>query len=187
MARPLVILLALAGVAGGSARAVDLDGVRLPETVQAAGSTLRLNGAGSRVYPVLGIHIYVAGLYLTHPGASADEIIRSTDPRLLSVTFKRDVDVDNARKAWVEGLHNNCVDPCHIDPDDLREFLTHIPAMHAGENFTMLFTRDGASIAVNGHQIGVVNKPVFAQAMLATFLGPRPASSRLKEELLGVH
>ena len=167
-------MLAILIGAAGDARAADVDGVRLPETVQAAGTTLRLNGAGSRVYPVLGIHIYVAGLYLTHPSANADEILHSPDPKLLTVTFKRDVDVDNARKSWTEGLRNNCVAPCRIDPDDLREFLTHIPAVHAGENFTLLFTRGGASIGVNGHPVGVVNKPMFAQAMLATFLGPQP-------------
>ena len=66
-------------------------------------------------------------------------------------------------------------------------FLTVVPAMHAGDNYSLLFTQSGATITVNGKLIGTITQPRFAEAMLATFLGPKPASPRLKRELLEGH
>ena len=45
-----------------------LDGVQLPATLQVDGKSLQLNGFGLRTYSLLGIHIYVAALYLEHLG-----------------------------------------------------------------------------------------------------------------------
>jgi hypothetical protein len=54
------------------AHAAELDGVQLPDTLQMDGKSLHLNGFGLRTFSLLGIHIYVASLYLEH---------LSTDPR----------------------------------------------------------------------------------------------------------
>jgi Chalcone isomerase-like len=42
-------------------------------------------------------------------------------------------------------------------------------------------------VTVGGHTVGTVSKPQFAQAMLATFLGPKPGSPSLKHDLLRGH
>jgi Chalcone isomerase-like len=170
-----------------AAQAAELDGVQLPEALQADGTTLHLNGYGLRTYSLLGIHIYVAALYLEHPGTDPKQIIRSPETKLLIVRFERNVSADQARQAWQEGLANNCQAPCHLDPNDVARFLAEIPAMHAGDNYSLLFTRRGATVAVSGHQVGIISRPEFAEAMLATFLGPRPASEKLKQELLTGH
>ena len=62
-----------------------------------------------------------------------------------------------------------------------------MPAKNVGDNYSLLFTQTGATVTVNGHQIGIISQPLFAEAMLATFLGPVPASLRLKRELLRGH
>ncbi len=169
------------------AHAAVLDGIQLPETLEADGRTLQLNGYGLRTYSLLGIHIYVAALYLEHPSTDAEVIIRSPETKLLVVRFERNISADASRKAWREGLENNCVAPCRLDADDLERFLAEMPAMHDGDNYTLLFTSHGAIITVSGQQIGVISRPEFAAAMLATFLGPRPASPTLKQELLTGH
>ena len=169
------------------ARPAELDGIQLPATVQANGTTLHLNGYGLRTYSLLGIHIYVAALYLEHPSPDAEQIIGWPETKLLVVRFERNVSAEAARKAWREGLENNCQSPCTLDPDDVARFLSEIPAMHAGDNYSLLFTPHGAIVSVSGQQIGVVSRPAFADAMLATFLGPHPASQKLKQELLLDH
>ena len=68
---------------------------------------------------------------------------------------------------------------------DVEKFLANIPAMHTGDNFSLLFNQHIATVTVGGQQIGTISSQVFAEAMLATFLGPSPASPRLKQELLG--
>lgn len=170
-----------------AAHAAELDGVQLPATLQVNGKSLQLNGFGLRTYSLLGIHIYVAALYLEHLDTDPEAIIRSPDTKLLTVRFERSVSADDARKAWRDGLENNCVAPCRLDPEDVERFLAMVPTMHAGDNYSVLFTRHSAIVTVSGHQIGTVSQPQFADAMLATFLGPNPASPKLKRELLQGH
>jgi hypothetical protein len=59
--------------------------------------------------------------------------------------------------------------------------------MDAGDNYFLLFAQHSVTVTVNGHQIGVISKPLFAEAMLLTFLGPAPASPSLKQDLLRGH
>jgi hypothetical protein len=103
------------------------------------------------------------------------------------VRFERNVSADQGRKAWRDGLVKNCRPPCYLDPSDMDEFIAAIPAMHTGDSYSLLFTQRGATVAVNGRQIGIIPQASFAQAILATFLGPAPASPLLKQELLRGH
>ena len=169
------------------ARAAEIDGVQLPESVQVDGKTLQLNGYGLRTYSFLGIHIYIASLYLEHLSTDPEAILRSPQTKLLTVRFERTVSADRAREAWRHGLENNCLPPCHLDPQDVERFLAAVPAMHEGDNFSLLFTQNGARVTVNGKLIGTISQPQFAAAMLATFLGPKPGAPSLKQELLKGH
>jgi hypothetical protein len=169
------------------AQAAEFDGVQVPDTMQVSGKTLQLNGVGRRTYSFLNIHIYVVSLYLEHPNSDPERIMRSPETKLLVVRFERNISAEDARKSWVEGFQNNCVSPCHLDPADVEQFLAEVPAMQAGQVFTLLFTQQGATVGVDGRLLGVIPKPQFAAAMLATFLGPRPASPRLKQDLLKGH
>jgi hypothetical protein len=183
---PAVLVLALAVATGlGAARAAVVDGVQLPNSVQADGTTLRLNGAGLRTYSLFRIHIYVAALYLQHRSSDPQAIIHSPETKLLVIRFEHDVDAQRARAAWREGLLDNCQAPCRLDPADLERFLASVPAMRAGDTFSFLFTRNGARVVQDNQLIGVIRKPCFAEAMLASFLGPRPGSERVKQGLLG--
>jgi Chalcone isomerase-like len=170
-----------------AAHAAKLDGVQVPNTLQVDGKTLHLNGSGLRTYSILGIHIYVASLYLEHLSTNPEQIIRSPETKLLTVRFEHNVSADQARRAWRDGLDNNCEAPCHLDPDEIGRFLAMVPAMHAGDNYSLLFTQAGVTVTVSGKPIGTITQPQFAEAMLATFLGPKPASPRLKRELLRGH
>jgi hypothetical protein len=170
-----------------AAQAAELDGVQLPDTIEAGGKTLQLNGFGRRTYSFLGIHVYVASLYLEHLSTNPEQILRSPETKLLIVRFERSVSAEDARKAWRNGFANNCQAPCHLDPADVERFLAEVPAMQEGDVFSLLFTPQGAKVTVGGKSIGTVPKPQFAEAMLATFLGPRPAAPNLKQALLRGH
>jgi hypothetical protein len=182
----LVIVALLAPVRCVAATA-DLDGVELPQIARADGKILHLNGIGLRTYSILGIHIYVAALYLEHPSTDAEAIMQSPETKLLEIRFVRDIGADTARRAWRTGLQNNCRAPCQLDPNDVAHFLALVPAKHKGERYSILFTALGATVSADGAPLGTISKPQFAAAMLATFLGPAPASPRLKAELLQGH
>jgi hypothetical protein len=170
-----------------AAQAVELDGVQVPDTVQVGGKALHLNGYGVRTYSIFGVHIYAASLYLEHLSTDPSEIIQSPETKLLTVRFEHAVSADQSRNAWRTALENNCVAPCHLDPRDVERFLSQVPAMTAGEYFYLLFTQGRATVSANGHQIGTIPRRQFANAVLATFLGPHPASPTLRQELLKGH
>ena len=59
--------------------------------------------------------------------------------------------------------------------------------MKSGEYFYLSFSQNRAAVSANGVQIGVISRRQFVNAVLATFLGPHPASPTLRQELLTGH
>jgi hypothetical protein len=180
--------LALASVAFvplAFAQAAELDGISMPDAIQVAGGQMHLNGIGLRTYSFVGIRVYVAGLYLERRTDNSNAILQSQERKLLSIRFLRDVDAEKGQQAWRDGLRDNCTSPCSLDPRGVERFLAAIPAVHKGDESTLLFTPRGVNITMNGRPMGDIADPYFAQVMLATFIGPAPATPRLKRELLG--
>lgn len=182
-----VSLALVALLTGGAvpAAAAELDGVTLPDSVTAAGRRLVLNGIGLRTYSLLGVRIYVAGLYLERLNSDPDAILRSPEVKFIDVRFLRDVGADDARKSWRRGLQDNCPQPCHLAPQEVEQFLAAVPGVRKGDSGALLFTPRGLDVTFNGRPYGTVPDPAFARAVLATFLGPAPATPGLKRALLG--
>lgn len=185
MVRGLTLaVIALAPLA--AAQAADLGGVTMPDARVVDGVNMRLNGIGLRTYSMLGIHIYVAGLYLERQSDDPDSILHSPERKLLDIHFVRDVDADHARQAWRDGFARNCRLPaCYLDPADVQRFLAAVPAVHRGDQSSLWFTPKGVNVTLNGRPMGEVTDPHFATTMLATFIGPVPPTAKLKRELLG--
>jgi hypothetical protein len=180
---------ALAPTVSGAAlpaTAAELDGIAMPDMLQAAGTPLRLNGMGMRTFSLFRIHIYVAGLYLQRPTSDAEAILQSDATKLLDIRFVHDVDVERAREAWVNGFRDNCRPPCHLPPQQVAHFLAEVPALHRGDKSTLLFSGHSVVISVNGRVFGTIEDPVFSRAVLATFIGPYPPTEPLKRGLLGL-
>lgn len=182
----IVALAAMLTLLSVGAAAAAFEGVSLPDTATFGGTQLRLNGIGLRTYSWLRIRIYVAGLYLERPSRDAEAILRSPEKKLLVVRFIHDVDAEDARKAWREGFQDNCLPPCHLAPADIARFLAAVPDMRSGDRSTLAFTAASVSITLNGQTLGTISDPMFAHAVLATFLGPHPPTPQLKRELLGL-
>ena len=168
------------------AHAADWDGVSMPNMRVVNGIQMHLNGIGLRTFSVLGIRIYVAGLYLERRSDNPDTILHSQETKLLDIRFLRDVDAEDARKAWKESFEQNCRAPCHLEPHDEQRFLAAVPSVHKGDGSTLLFTSNGVHVTFNGRPMGDIPDPHFAELMLTTFIGPVPPTPRLKRELLGL-
>ena len=100
----------------------------VPNTIQADGKTLQLNGFGLRIYSIFRVHIYVAGLYVEHLSTDAEAILQSPETKLVTVHFVHNVSAEAARDSWRTGLENNCRAPCQLDPADIARFLAQVPA-----------------------------------------------------------
>ncbi len=180
-------MLAVAPIGPASAAAgASIDGVEMPPVKHAAGLALRLNGIGMRTYSVFRVHIYVAGLYLEQPTNDADAILSSDGAKLLDIHFVHDVNVEQAREAWVEGFEQNCRPPCHLNGPDLLQFLAAVPPFRRGDESTLLFIGRTVQISVNGRTLGTISDGMFTRTILATFIGPYPPSEPFKHGLLGL-
>ena len=115
-----LILAAVSSIALSVAHAADLEGVSMPVARVIDGSQMRLNGIGLRTFSVLGIRIYVAGLYLEQRNGDPDTILHSHERKLLDIRFLRDVDAEDARKAWQESFEQNCKPPCYLDTRNIQ-------------------------------------------------------------------
>ena len=178
------LLPALCFLAGFPAAAATLSGVAMPDTLDAAGAHLVLNGMALRTYSILGLRIYVAGLYLDHRSSDADQIMASPSPKLLRFTFVRDVGQAAARRSWHESLQNSCRPPCQLPPEAVDRFLGAVPGMHAGDTSEFLFTGSALDVSMNGHLLGHVDDPLFMRVILTSFIGAHPTVPEVKRALL---
>jgi hypothetical protein len=186
LVRKLIVAMLLV-IPVASAPAATVEGVTMPDARMVGGTQLVLNGMGLRTYSVLGIRIYVAGLYLERRSHDAEAILRSPEKKLLDVRFLRDVDAEKALESWRTGFANNCQPPaCIVSQADVERFISHVPAVRRGDESILLFTARGAFVTFDGRPMGDINDPHFAYVLLRTFLGPAPASENLKRALLGL-
>lgn len=182
---PLGAFAAMMLLAATPARAVELDGVTMPDTLEVAGTRLVLNGVALRTYSILHVHVYVAALYLAHPSSDAEAILDSKDTKSLRFVFARDVEAERARDSWRESLEKSCQPPCRLVPQDVERFLAAIPTVHKGDVSTLVFSPQGLDFFVNDHPAGRVTDQGFVRLILSTFIGPHPTADSLKHGLLG--
>lgn len=174
----LMLLVAL------PAMSAEKAGVTLPDTVDVAQDTLVLNGIALREKFI--VDVYVAALYLTEKSSDAQAILTRDAPRMMIMHFVRDVDAKAINKSWLEGLEANVKE---ITPE-LRAKFTQLAAMMQDikKGQSMGFTYApmiGTDIMVAGQPKGGIPGKDFADAILATWIGPKPGpGSKFKKALL---
>ena len=182
----LVCLLSL----NSPAATLDIHGVKLEDKTQLSGSTLELNGAGTRYKAIF--KVYVAGLYLGKPAATLDEVINQPGPKRMTVTMLRTIDSKELGKLLTRGMEDN-VDKASMSkliPGLLRmgEIFAAQKPLVEGDNFLIDWVPGtGSVITVKGQVQGEPFKePEFFKALMSIWLGHTPADFKLKEALLGV-
>lgn len=175
----LVLILALPALSASKADVVMLD-------TQMVGDTqLWLNGIALREKFVF--DVYVAALYLPDNSSDAASILAKDEPRMMVMHFLRDVGADKINDAWYEGLEANVET---VSPE-LKAKFDQLAGMMEDikDNQAMAFTyipNEGTKVAVNGKDKGIIPGKDFADAILATWIGPKPGPGKtFKAEILG--
>jgi hypothetical protein len=183
-----VLFVATPATAQEQAQAADgvtRDGVTLPTTVDADGSTLVLNGLGLRKKAIF--KVYVAGLYLPARSADAAAILAADQPRRIVLQFLRGVSQDQMCDAMYEGLTNNT--PGHTAELKAKfdDFCSMMVKIEKGEQFVFTYLPGtGTVIEAKGERKGVIEGKDFADALFASWLGPKPGPGEgTKRDLLG--
>lgn len=176
---------ALTAALAASAGAVELAGVNLPDTVQVAGATLRLNGAGIR--KKLLVKVYVAGLYLPARAADPAAILAADEPRQMVMHFVyKEVEANKVTEAFREGFAKNSGAALPALQARLDAFCALWPAMRAGQRAVITYVPGiGTTLTLDGRELETIPGKDFADALFAVWLGAQPADSGLKQGLLG--
>jgi hypothetical protein len=185
----LLFAVACGGLFPGPAPAradVVCDDVRLPDQLEAFGSTLRLNGVGIRRATFLNVHVYVAGLYLEQRTRSAAAALKPTASKLLELHFVRDVSRKEMLDALHEGLEKNAGPDLPAARKHMESFARYLPELHKGMRLRLAFrVGQGLEVRADGKLLGFERDDHFANLVFRIWLGEHPPDDDLKAGLLG--
>jgi hypothetical protein len=169
--------------------AQDLGGVKLTPTVQVAGSTLQLNGAGVRYRFV--VKVYAAALYLGTRATTPEAVLGQPGPKRMHVVMLRDIDANELGRLFTRAMQDNASKESFSKsiPGTLRmaDIFSAKKRLAAGEHFSVDWVPgQGTLVLVNGVAQGdPIKEPEFFDALMRIWLGHNPADRMLKEQLLG--
>lgn len=178
----LVIALVLSSA---MARAADLAGVTLPESVVLGGKQLVLNGIGIR--KVVFVKVYVGGLYLEQRSKDGAAILSSEQLRRLDLVMLRDVDHERMSKALKEAINKNVRNPAPDFGARVERFGEAIPDLKNGHHLVLTYI-PGKGTIIGGtipREVTIEGRD-FAEALFALWVGPKPVDDGLKKGLLGL-
>ena len=184
--------MALALLLSAAAPAAEVEGVKLPESIQLAsdGPELLLNGAGVRVRLVF-FKIYVAALYLPARIADAEAILRDSRPSRLYIQMLRNIETEQLASLMNDALRETLTAEERIPLEPrLAQFnaiFGTLPEVKEGMQLTIDYLpQPGTVIRVNGEEKGRIPGADFNRALLRIWIGERPRDPELKRAMLGI-
>jgi hypothetical protein len=179
------VLLSLMLLVPTLASAASLAGVTLEDKTTVNGQPLVLNGLGLR--KKFFIKVYVGGLYLSSKMSNPASILAADSPRRMVMSFLYSVSKDQMCDAWEEGLQDNTP---HAAADVKAAFKTLCSWMEPipkGNRLVLTYVPgSGTMVEVNGKMKGTLPGKATADAILSTWIGPKPAmGDEFKNAVLG--
>jgi Chalcone isomerase-like len=172
-------LLAVPAMAG------TIADVTLPDTAEAHGQSLVLNGMGLR--KKLFIKVYVGGLYLPQKEKSAQKVLAADAPRQMVMSFIYDVSKDQMCDAWDEGLEDNTPKASAEVKKGFKTLCSWMDGVGKGQKLVLTYVpSEGTHVEVAGKEKGTLPGKPTADAILSTWLGPDPGPGNdFKNAVLG--
>ncbi len=170
-----------------SASAETVAGVEVEDTLDVAGETLVLQGAGLRKR--LFIKLYAAGLYVPEGSPSeATWLVDSDEPVAITLDIVSDL---VTRDKMVEALNDGFAastggDTSAIDNEIRALDAAMGDAMEAGSTMTFAYEPGvGTRVFRNSEEKVVIEGLPFKRALFGIWLSDTPVAAKLKAELLG--
>ena len=178
-----VLVTWAAPVLDTAARAAELAGATLPDTLSAGDKTLKLNGLGLRKKAVF--KVYVGGLYLESPAKDASAILASDQAKAIRMHFLRDLTKAQLVEAFQEGFEANAKDKAG-QKAAFDKMLALVPDAKEGETLTFTYVPGkGTTLRIGDKDLGAFEGKGFADAVFSIWLGAKPPSEDLKKGMLG--
>ncbi len=167
-----------------AARAGEVAGVKMPDTITVDGKVLRLNGMGLRKKLIF--NVYVAGLYLENQSRDAAGVISSDQIKSVHLHVLRSLSSSQLAESISEGFWRNAGSQKGALQARLERLAKMFPKVINGDLITLTYVPGrGTTVMAKEEQKGVIEGTDFADALFAIWLGPNPVQNDLKKALLG--
>lgn len=168
-----LILAAALSLAAVTASAATVAGTKIEDSVKVGDQNLVLNGAALRKKFV--VKVYVGALYLPSKQTSAAAILAADAPRRQVMHFLYDVDKGKMAEAWEEGLRDNTPNASAEVKTAFKTLSTWMEDMKEGQRIVLTYAPGtGTTVEVNGKTKGTLGGKAVADAILNTWVGPKP-------------
>lgn len=167
--------------------AAKVADVEIPDSIKAANTDLKLNGAGIRTKWFM--DIYAAGLYLPEKTQEAEKIVKADQPMAVKLHMVSGlVSSDKMKKATLEGFENATHGNIAPIEEQIDEFMD-IFEEEIAENDVFDFVYapgKGVEVYKNGElKTTIEGGLAFKEALFGIWLSDKPAQENLKQALLG--
>lgn len=178
----LAAALSLAAIPAGAA---TVAGVHLEDRGTVGDQTLVLNGAALRKKFI--VKVYVGGLYLPAKQSNPATVIATDAPRRMVMHFLHDVDKGKMAEAWEDGLKDNTPNASPEVKTAFRTLSSWMEDMKEGQRIVLTYAPGtGTTVEVNGRNQGTLGGKAVADALLNTWIGPKPGpGGDFKKGVLG--
>jgi hypothetical protein len=179
------LLLSLLLLVPALASAATVGGVTVEDKTTVNGQTLVLNGAGLR--KKFFIKVYVGALYLPAKNTNAAAIMAADAPRRIVMNFLYSVSKDQMCDAWKEGLEANTPNSSAEVKGAFKTLCSLMEPIPKGNRLVLTYLPvGGTQVEVNGKAKGTLPGKATADAILATWIGPKPGpGDDFKSAVLG--
>lgn len=182
----LVISFFLVFIVSSTAWSREIAGVEVAESLKGQdGVELKLNGAGIR--SKLFFKIYIAQLYLQNPSVDAQAVITDDGQKKMVMHFLYDeVSAEKLIGAWNEGFEGNLDEGKRTELGaQIEKFNSMFETVTKGDEIVLDYAPGkGTTVTIKGNDKGTIAGKPFAEALFAIWLGEKPVTSDLKEDLL---
>jgi len=184
VSRVVCLCLGLWMLAAG-AKAEEVEGVKLPDTLTVNGQTLTLNGSGVRTK--FRIAIYAGGLYLTKTSSDAETICEADEPMAIRMhmvygRLTGDQMVTAIEEGFVKATGGNTA-PFATELEMLTSSVEKVAVDDVVDIYYL--PGEGLGVLLNGVYRGGAADLGFKKAVFRIWLGADPVHGKLKRGMLG--
>jgi len=178
--------LILTAMLSSPASALTVEGVDVPETYQAMGTELKLNGAGTRSKWFM--DLYVGGLYVPESISDGEAVINADEPQAITLhIISGMITSERMTEATLEGFKASTDGNMAPVQDDIDQFMAVFQEeIKEGDVFDLVYLPgEGVRVLKNGELRDTVGDLAFKKALFGIWLSDKPAQENLKERMLG--
>lgn len=165
------------------AAAREYAGVRFADSVDVAGTTLKLNGLGLREATVFDVDVFVAALYVQHTSSDAKTLLARDEPARVVLHFVRDTGASTIADEMDAAYRANTP---KLSAKKKQQLFGWLQDMAVGQAIIFTYAPGkGLEVRVAGNFKGTIPGAEFASATLGVLIGATVADDDLRAGMLG--